>query len=541
MEIGRFNRDFEGLFNPRSIALVGASNVSGKWGFIMPMNILGGGFRGRLYLVNPNEQTVLGMPCYDSLSAIGKPVDLAILTIPARKVITVVEEAAACGIRNVLVVASNFSEAGPEGAKLERELASTANRLEVTIIGPNTMGLYSAESSLCALGAPVLPRKGRIGFVSQSGNLGVQLLSWGKKRGVGFSRFVGSGNEANTETTDYLEFLGRDDKTNAIALYIEGLEDGRRFLEVASRITPHKPVLVLKGGKGEQGSRAALSHSGAMAGTLELFEGMFDQSGIVTAETSEEFLDLVSAFSSLPLPAGDGVAVVTMGGGWGVVAADACDREGIGLAKLPGAVVGKLDEFLPSYWSRANPVDLVGNLRRVNHFKVIEALMECDDVDILVIMGPTLGREFVLNNMLFTFLRPLYRLARSRPLRIPGFLMSMIEGFNQSVAKKDVRNPEGSVGIDPTELRLWTNRALIDHLQGLMKRFEKPIILVSISETAMADFKRLESHGIFTTSTPEEAVHIAAKLARYARFVAGSGAAVGRGEARRARQRKGAP
>lgn len=528
MEIGDFHRDFDRLFDPRSIAVVGASNVSGKWGFIMPMNILGGGFQGALYLVNPNEETVLGMPCHDSLSDIGEPVDLAILTIPARKVIAVVEEAAACGIRNVLVVASNFSEAGPDGVRLERELAATANRLEVTIIGPNTMGIYSAASSLCALGAPVLPKKGRIGFVSQSGNLGVQLLSWGKTRGVGFSRFVGSGNEANTETTDYLEYFGRDTGTNAIALYLEGLEDGRRFLEVASRITPHKPVLVLKGGKGEQGSRAARSHSGALAGTLELFEGMFDQAGIVTAETSEEFLDLVSAFSSLPLPAGDRLAIVTMGGGWGVVAADACDREGIALAELPGVVIGKLDEFLPSYWSRANPVDLVGNLRRANHFRVIEALMECDEVDILVIMGPTLGREFVLNNMVFTFLRPLYRLALRQPLRIPGFLKSIADGFSKSVARRDVRNPEGSVGIDPTELRLWTNRALIDHLQGLMEKHEKPIILVSISENAMANFRGLESRGIVTTSTPEEAVHTAAKLARYAEFVA-RGRAAGAG------------
>jgi hypothetical protein len=192
-------------------------------------------------------------------------------------------------------------------------------------------------------------------------------------------------------------------------------------------------------------------------------------------------------------------------------------------------VVAKLDEFLPSYWSRANPVDLVGNLRRANHFRVIEALMECDEVDILVIMGPTLGKEFVLNNMVFTFLRPLGRLARSQPLRIPGFLKSIAGGFSKSVARRDFRNPEGSVGIDPTELRLWTNRALIDHLQGLMEKHEKPIILVSISENAMANFKGLESHGIVTTSTPEEAVHTAAKLARYAQFVACSRATDGRG------------
>jgi acyl-CoA synthetase (NDP forming) len=521
MEIGDFERDWERLFNPRSIAVVGASNSLGKWGFVMPMSVIGGDYRGRLFMVNPNEREVLGMPAYATLSDIGDELDLVIVTIPARKVRPVVEEAASRGVRNILVVASNFSEVGSEGAALESELARAANDLGVTIIGPNTMGIFSASASLCALGAPNFPLRGSVGFVSQSGNLGVQLLVWGKRRGVGFSRFVGSGNEANTEVTDYLEFLGGDPRTKIIALYLEGLEDGRRFLEVASSITPRKPVIVLKGGKGTQGARAVSSHSGALAGSLELFQGMFEQAGIVVADTSEEFIDLVTAFSSLPLPRGGRIAVITMGGGWGVVAADACDREGLELATLPQSLVEEMDSYLPSYWSRGNPVDLVGNLRRENHFKAIDSVARCDQVDMVVLMGIVLGTEFFINNVGFTLLRPLYHLLRHEPRMLPAFMRSLRLGFKKSVSERSVANPEGSVGINPAELWNWTDSAFNAHIRRLMKETGKPIIAVAMSERSRRLAGNVEREGFFAAPTPERAIATAATLARYSDFKAG--------------------
>ena len=515
MEIGTFERDWESLFNPRTIAVVGASNSLGKWGFVMPMSIIGGDYGGRLFMVNPNESEVLGMPAYRTLSDIDEQLDLVIVTIPARKVAGVLEEAAGIGVRNLLVVASNFSEVGPEGAALERELAHSANELGVTVIGPNTMGIFSASARLCALGAPNFPLRGGVGFVSQSGNLGVQLLVWGKRRGVGFSRFVGSGNEANTEVTDYLQYLGSDPETRTIALYLEGLEDGRRFLDIAAAITPRKPIIVLKGGKGSQGNRAVSSHSGALAGSLELFEGMFEQAGIVVAQTSEEFIDLVTAFSSLPLPRGARAAVLTMGGGWGVVAADACDREGIELATLPESLIEEMDSYLPTYWSRGNPVDLVGNLRRENHFKAIDALARCDEVDLVVIMGIVLGPEFFINNVVFTLLRPLRYVLKRNALMLPRFLRSMRRGFSKSVSDRSVQNPEGSVGINPAELWNWTDQAFSSHLQRLMKETGKPIIAVAMSEGRRLWSGTIEKQGLFTTPTPERAVATAATLARY--------------------------
>ena len=515
MEIGSFDRDWGRLFNPRTIAIVGASNSLGKWGFVMPMSVIGGGYRGKLFMVNPNESEVLGRPSYATLADIKDDLDLVIMTIPARKVAPALEQAAAKGVRNVLVVASNFSEVGDDGAALELELARAANSLGVTIIGPNTMGIYSGSSSLFALGAPNFPLRGGVGFISQSGNLGVQLLSWGKRRGVGFSRFVGSGNEANTEVTDYLEFLASDPETHTIALYLEGLEDGRRFLQVAGSIARTKPIVVLKGGKGDQGNRAVRSHSGALAGSLDLFQGMFEQAGIIVADTSEEFIDLVTAFSSLPLPGGGRVAVLTMGGGWGVVAADACDREGLELAALPDSLVKELDSFLPTYWSRGNPVDLVGNLRRDNHFKAIDALARSDAVDMVVIMGIVLGTEFFINNVIFTLLRPLYQLLKRNAFLLPAFMRSLRQGFKKSVSDRAVSNPEGSVGINPAELWNWTDYAFTGHLRRLMQETGKPILAVSMSEHKKRG-AAVASQGLFTTPTPERAIATAATLARYA-------------------------
>ena len=524
MEIGNFKRDFTRMFNPDSIAVVGASNSLGKWGFMIPMNIIGGGYRGELLMVNSNEDNVLGFPTFRTLSDIKRQVDLVVVTIPARKVEAVVEEAASIGAKNMLVVSSNFSEAGGEGTELERKLALTANEHEITIIGPNTMGIFSASSSLCALGTPVYPPTGRVGFISQSGNLGVQLLDWGKYRGVGFSRFIGCGNGANTGIAEYLEFLGEDHLTEIIVLYVEGMQEGRRLLEAAENITPRKPIIVLKGGTGEQGSKAAMSHSGAMAGSMELYHGMVEQAGMIPVETSEELIDLATAFSSLPLPRGDRVVVVTMGGGWGVVAADACDREGVNLAALPDDLVKELDTFLPEFWSRRNPVDLVGNLRRSDQLHAIDTIMKNDEIDLLIMMGTMLGKEFFWHNLVLAVLRPLYQLVLKNIPRLPGVVQALVRGFKKSVSERQVeQSREGSAGINLAEAWLWTDYSLVTHLNRLIAATGKPIISVAMTESQKEKSGRMEGSGILTTQTPERAVYAASKLSKYSAYVKRNG------------------
>jgi acyl-CoA synthetase (NDP forming) len=516
-----FRRDFDKLFNPRTVAVVGASNMLGKWGFNMPMNMIGGGFKGELFMVNPREEKVLGFPAYNSIKDIEEEIDLVVIAIPARKVGDVLLEAGEKGIRNAVVVSSNFSEVGEEGARLERHVADIANEAGITIVGPNTMGIYSKTCNLCCLGAPVYPLKGGIGFVSQSGNLGVQLMTWGYRKGIGFSRFVGSGNAANTDISDWLEYLGDDPETKTIILYIEGIKDGRTFLEAARRITPRKPVIALKAGKGKQGERAAMSHSGSLAGPFELFRGAMEQAGIIEAETTEELVDLAAAFSALPVPPGDRVGVMTLGGGWGVAAADAFDREGLKLAHLPTSVIEELDGFLPSFWSRRNPVDIVGNVKRSNHFRVIDALATCDEVDIVITMGTLLGRDFWLDNMLKTFVWPYINMLRHHTSRFLAFRRSIAKGFFESFSRSKERNPEGSGGINPTESWKWTDMAIIRHIKKLTREQGKPIIAVAVNEGESSASFRMRKAGVFTATTPERAARVAGKLARYSHFLAG--------------------
>lgn len=517
------DRDFDKLFNPRSVAVVGASNTLGKWGFNMPMNMIGGGYRGEMYMVNPREKYVLGFPAYPSLKDIESEIDLVVVAIPARFVADVLQESAAKGVRNAVVVSSNFGEVGEEGARMERHVAEVANEAGITVVGPNTMGIYSKTSDLCCLGAPVFPLKGDVGFISQSGNLGVQLMTWGYRKGVGFSRFVGSGNSANTGISDWLEYLGDDRETGTIILYVEGIKDGRRFLEVARRITPHKPVIALKAGKGRQGERAVLSHSGSLAGPFELFRGAMEQAGIIEAETTEELVDLAAAFSTLPVPAGPKVGVMTLGGGWGVAAADAFDREGLELAVLPDAVIEELDRFLPSFWSRRNPVDIVGNAQRGNHYRVIDQLATCDEVDMVITMGTLLGRDFWLENLFKTAVRPFLNMVRHRPIMLPRFQLSIWKGFRDSLKRGGERNPEGSGGINPAEAWQWTDTATVRRIKRLMQEEKKPIIAVAVNEGESSASYRMRNSGVFTATTPERAVRVAGKLARYSRLLAANG------------------
>ncbi len=383
--------DFELLFNPRSIALIGASNNIGKWGAIVFLNILLGGYKGKLYPVNPREEVILGHKAYARISVIPEEVDLAIIAIPAQFAKEAVQDCIRKGIRMAIVITSDFSETGEEGARLEKELTETARAGGMRLIGPNTMGIFSAPAALTALMPPVRPRKGKVSLVSQSGNIGTQMLGWGEKFAVGFRKYVSSGNEGDLRSEDYLAHLGNDPETRVILFYIEGLDDGRKFFETVRRITPLKPVIGFKGGKTQAGSRAAKSHSGAMAGVRQLYEAAFRQAGILWASTTEEILEWAAAFSYLPLPGGNRVGILTRGGGWGVITADACNDLGLEVPPLEETIIHEMDRFLPSYWSRGNPVDMVATMGMESYIKGLETLISWDGVDAVISLSGDAG------------------------------------------------------------------------------------------------------------------------------------------------------
>jgi acyl-CoA synthetase (NDP forming) len=380
--------DLTPLFAPRSVAVVGASGDPLKWGGSLLRNIIDGDFAGAIYPVNGRGGTVFGLPAYSSIAELPEAPDLALVALGAAHVNEVIEQLGKRGVPVALVVAAGFSEAGEEGAAAEAELVKTARDAGVTLIGPNCMGLLATHSRLHAVGFLELqPEPGGLSIVSQSGNIGVQLVTRAERRGVGIDKYVSVGNQASTSALDVLDALGDDPQTAAALVYLEGIGDGRRFVEVMRRITPKKPVVVLRGGMTEYGRRAAASHTGAMAGSADVFMAAARQTGCLVRTGPDESLDLALCLTALPLPAGRRVAVMTLGGGWGVLAADELARNELELAPLEPRVLEALDKLLPGYWCRSNPVDLVAAVAPDLASSALTVLAESEAVDAVVALG----------------------------------------------------------------------------------------------------------------------------------------------------------
>jgi len=469
-------KNIDAIFNPMAIAVIGASRSPMKWGHIILANIIVGGYKGKIYPINPGETEIIGLKVYPHIGSTPGKVDLVMIATPASIVPRVMEECVAKHVGAVVIISGGFSETGTQGAQLEQEVVRIARRGEVLVVGPNTMGVFSAQASLCALMPTVRPKEGHIAFVSQSGNLGTQMLRYGQDRGVGFAKFVSSGNEGDLHCEDYVEYFAKDQKTKVLLAYIEGIDDGRRFLKITREISARKPIVVLKAGRTRSGARAAKSHCGALAGSSQIYDAVFKQAGIIKASTTEEMFDLGRAFVYLPLLRGKRVGILTWGGGWGVVTADACEDAGLEVPDLPGESIQELDKILPPYWCRGNPVDLVGVLDRARHLKCLEILARCEKVDGMIVLGTITGTSF---------------------------FDSVIAGISEVSAEKGERIKKELEKVDKT----FANR-----INELMARFKKPIIPVTMMPEGSA-----KTLGILTFPTPERAVKVLAKLFEYSR------------------------
>ena len=380
--------DLRAVCAPRSVAVVGASDDLVKWGGSALKNILDGGFEGPVYAVNPRGGTFFGLPVYASVAELPETPDLALLAVSGERVAAVLEQCARRGVPAAVAVAAGFSETGDEGRQAEKELADVAAALGITVIGPNCMGVISNETRLHGTGFITLhPQQGSLSLVSQSGNLGVQIVRASERRAIGLEKFLSVGNEAQVSVIDVLDHLRTDERTACVLMYVEGIDDGRRFLEVAARTTAVKPVVVVRGGLTEAGGRAAASHTGAMAGSAAVYEAAARQAGVVTCTATDEALDLALALAHLPLPRGRRVAVITNGGGAGVLAADEAARRSLVLPDLPPALIEELDGLLPPFWSRRNPLDLVASAGGDVAGQVLTAVAECDAVDAVIVLS----------------------------------------------------------------------------------------------------------------------------------------------------------
>ena len=365
----------EKLFNPKSIAIVGASDEDGKVGTAITNNILNLGFEGKVFLVNPKHEKLLNQDCYPRLEAIREPVDLAIIVIPAKFVNQVIQNGGDL-VKNFVVISAGFSETGDDGKKLEEELIEIAREKDLNILGPNCLGFINPKIKLNASFAGGLPKFGNISFVSQSGALISAILDVSKSENFGFSSVISIGNKAEIDESDLFEYLEKDLSTRVIAMYLEGIKDGEKFKNLAKKISKTKPVVILKAGKTEKSQKAISSHTGALAGSEKIIKALFKKAGIIEAENFSEFLDLMRLISLSEPPVNEKIAVITNAGGPGVLTTDAFSEKEIKLAEISGKTKNKLLEFLPKESSAENPIDLLGDAQENRYEKTLEVVNE---------------------------------------------------------------------------------------------------------------------------------------------------------------------
>lgn len=380
-------RNLNAVFNPTSIAVIGASREPNKIGHVIVKNFLDGGFGGKVYPINPNAESILGLRAYKSVLDIPEKLDSAVIAVPASIVPKVLDECGRKGVKGVVLITGGFSEIG--NCEGERAIEEIAKKYGIALIGPNCMGIITPGTRVDSVFLPIYklgrPRVGKIAFISQSGAVGGCIVDLAARAGIGMSKFVSYGNAAVINESDLLEYLANDKETDIIVIYIEGVKDGKRFLEVAKKTTLKKPIVAIKAGKSFAGAEAAKSHTGSLAGSAEAYRAAFKQARIIEAETLEQLFDFAKIFDQ-PLPCGKRVGIITNGGGMGVLATDSLDAEGLKLAELSDKTKEALARALPQYANIRNPLDIIGDADSYRYEVAINALMGDPNVDIILLI-----------------------------------------------------------------------------------------------------------------------------------------------------------
>ncbi|NJB68464.1 acetyltransferase [Desulfobaculum xiamenense] len=389
-------RNLEALFNPGTVAVIGASATPGKVGHSILSNLVEAGFQGKIFPVNPKGGEMLGLPVVPSIAELPSPLDLAVVSIPPRHVVDAVRQLAERKVRAVIVITAGFKETGREGYYLEQELTSIARENNIALLGPNCLGLNNTACGLNASFAAGQPPRGNIAFFSQSGALCTAILDWALGENIGFSKFISLGNKAVLDESDMLEYLRDDPDTDVIIGYMESLDDGARFIRVAREVTARKPVIVIKSGTTAAGAKAASSHTGAMAGSEQAYAAAFSQAGVMRAADVATLFNLAQAFSRQPLPAGPNLAIITNSGGPGIMAADVCEKSALLMSPLTASTVERMKTFLPPFASLYNPIDIIGDADAVRYRQTLEAVAADELVNaILVLLTPTASAQIV--------------------------------------------------------------------------------------------------------------------------------------------------
>ncbi len=379
----------EMFFAPKSVAVVGAGREPGKLGYDVLNNLLQYGYSGQIHPINPKADEILGLKCYPTVLDVPGPVDLAVIVVPARFVPEVIQQCGEKGVTGAVIISAGFKEAGLEGVKLERQVVATAKEYGLRIVGPNCLGIIDTVQPMDVSFADGFPPRGEIAFMSQSGALCTAILDWALANKIGFSYFVSLGNKADVDEVDLMEAWEGNPNAKVMIAYVEGLRDGRRFMDVARRVTQHTPVIAVKSGNTEAGSRAVSSHTGSLAGSNRAYDAAFRQTGVLRASSIQELFDYAIGFAYQPVLRGNRIAIVTNAGGPAIMATDALESSGLKLASLSKETIEHLQANLPEAANTYNPIDVLGDARADRYALGIEAALRDPNVDgLIVILTP---------------------------------------------------------------------------------------------------------------------------------------------------------
>ncbi len=407
---------FNTLFHPASIAVVGASTREGSVGNDVIRNLHKQGYKGHIYPINPKGEPILGLTTYKKLADVGKPIDLVVIIIPAPSVPAVMQEIVSVGTKAVVIISAGFKEAGPEGALLESKIKEIASQNDITVVGPNCLGIINPHHNMNISFAKVIARPGNVAFISQSGALCSSVLDYAEEYGIGFSKFASLGNKACLDEVEFLDSLADDPDTKVILMYIEGMTDAHRFISHVRKITcgPNpKPIITIKAGKTSDGASASASHTGALAGSDEAFEALFKQAGVIRVNTVEELFIFAAAFAHNEKLEGDRIAVVSNAGGPGVLVTDELVASGLKVAHLSAETTKVLGDSLPKAANIHNPVDVLGDAKSDRYKVALEAIVRDPGVDgIITVLTPQTMTDIeeiaiVLSNVKATTKKPI--------------------------------------------------------------------------------------------------------------------------------------
>jgi len=377
------------FFNPKSVAIVGASRQKGKVGYEILKSMIEAGFSGKIFPVNPQSDTIENIKCYPDLTSIGQSPDLVVIVVPAKAVANVMQECANLGVKAVVIITAGFKEVGEEGRKLEQQVIQIARQAGIRVIGPNCLGLIVPKNKLNASFGGTLPVVGSIGYLSQSGALLAAILDMANANGIGFSKLVSIGNKADVDELDIIDALAEDDDTKVIAGYLENITDGNTFVGHAERISQKKPILLMKAGVSAAGAKAASSHTGSLAGSETAYEAVFERAGVIRCLSLNAQFDFAQGFAYQPLPKGNSVAVITNAGGAGIMAADAIEKLHLTFAKLSDETKHRLAEKLPPAANFHNPIDVLGDALADRYEFALDIALDDPNVNsVLILLTP---------------------------------------------------------------------------------------------------------------------------------------------------------